>query len=478
MRLAVAALRREPAGQERDEAAARLRPVGVGLLEQHAAARERVDLRARRAGVAVGAEVVGAQRVDRHQQHVQPVPGAALRAPAGPCRTATAGAGTPPRPSAASSSSARLTPPPRSGSCAGRRRRATRLTRSALPPGRLAKPLRPLDGEDAPATRQLLEAELALVAVAAQPVEVGVVERQPAGIGGQQDEGRARDLLGVGAEPAREPAHEGGLAGAELSGQQHDLAALEAAGQLGATAASRPRCGSRARGWAPPRRPRARRRPPCGTLSIASGSTSTRSPATSPSSPICAATRSPARPWTNGAAVAARQRPVPREERPRDAGQHVARSAGRHSGLPVEETAARPPGSATSVRSPSARRSLPSRARAPAPTPRGPAGLGRLAPRRRAISPGCGVRIVAAPRPRSSARPSSPSGRGRSGRRRRSRAAPALADEAAHELARGLVLPQARAEHDRVALARERQQALQTRGDRGLPCPSRRAAPS
>ena len=94
--LAVAGLRGEAPRHHRDEAAARLGPVRVGLVEDDAPPAQRVHPGAGRPPVAVGAQVVGAQGVDRDQEHVEPVPGRdrprALRLLRGPLRGSRAAA--------------------------------------------------------------------------------------------------------------------------------------------------------------------------------------------------------------------------------------------------------------------------------------------------------------------------------------------------------------------------------------------------
>ena len=83
MGLAVSVARRRAAGQHDRHAPARLRPVRVGALEHGARAGETVDAGAGGTLVAVGPEMVGPQRVDRHQQDVVPVAGRRRRAGAG-----------------------------------------------------------------------------------------------------------------------------------------------------------------------------------------------------------------------------------------------------------------------------------------------------------------------------------------------------------------------------------------------------------
>src|SRR5439155_18458158 len=134
---------------------------------------------------------------------------------------------------------------------------------------------------------QLLEAELEIVAVPAQSVEVGVVEDEPAGVGGEQDEGRARHLFRIDPQATREAAHERGLARPQLPREQDDLAPSEALPERG-------REGHRLRLAA--RHVLADGRPP--TARIASGSALATSPATRDSGPAAPAARSPARPCT------------------------------------------------------------------------------------------------------------------------------------------------------------------------------------
>lgn len=71
--LAVAAVCGQPTGHHRDEAAAGLGPVRVGLLEGDARAREGVEARGRFASVPPEAHVIGAQRVDGDEEHIQAV---------------------------------------------------------------------------------------------------------------------------------------------------------------------------------------------------------------------------------------------------------------------------------------------------------------------------------------------------------------------------------------------------------------------
>ena len=332
VRLAVAALGGQPPGHQGDEAAARLGPVAVGLLEEDPASRQRVEVRAGGAPVAVGAQVIRPQRVDRHQQHVQAVArghGARRRLR---LLRASAWAGA----AAGRQGSHEQQEAPQARSSMRMVRWSSpawsELDAQGLVPGCLPQALRPFDRQHTRRTRQLLEPQLALVAVAAQPVEVGVVEHQPPGVGGEQHEGRARHLLGVGTQSARQTAHEGGLARAELARQQHDLAALEASGQLaghggrlGLAVAQELADGP------PPARSRLRAAAALRTCSIASGSASTRSPATRPSSPMPPRDEIAGPSVHEGRCRRREQRPVARQQRSRHAGQHVTRSAGRHA---------------------------------------------------------------------------------------------------------------------------------------------------
>ncbi len=61
--------RRQLAGEQRDVRRQGHRVVAVGSLEQQGVAAQRVDGRRRHAAIAVGRQVIGAQRVDRDQHH-------------------------------------------------------------------------------------------------------------------------------------------------------------------------------------------------------------------------------------------------------------------------------------------------------------------------------------------------------------------------------------------------------------------------
>src|SRR5262249_17492714 len=100
-------------------------------------------------------------------------------------------------------------------------------------PGNVTQALRPLHREDTARPGQLLEAELPLVAVAAQPIEVGVVEAEATVVAGQQHERGTRYLVVGDAEAAGETADERRLPRPQLAGEQHHFPAREGRGEAG-----------------------------------------------------------------------------------------------------------------------------------------------------------------------------------------------------------------------------------------------------
>ena len=68
---------------------------------------------------------------------------------------------------------------------------------------------------------------IALVASAAEAIEVGVVQGQPPRVRGQDHEGRARDLVRVDTQAAGQAPDERGLAAPELAEEEHDLASAQ-----------------------------------------------------------------------------------------------------------------------------------------------------------------------------------------------------------------------------------------------------------
>src|SRR5687767_7726153 len=86
--------------------------------------------------------------------------------------------------------------------------------------------LGPLDGGDAGAGDEVFETEIGNL-FRLEPIEIDVMERDAAGVFLDQREGRARDVIRVGPDAARETANEGGLAGTELAEQQHDVPGLQ-----------------------------------------------------------------------------------------------------------------------------------------------------------------------------------------------------------------------------------------------------------
>ncbi len=76
---------------------------------------------------------------------------------------------------------------------------------------------------------QLVEPEVSRLPPACKPIEIDVVQRRAtAAIFLNQRERRARDVVGRRAEAARQAAHERGLAGAQLTVQEHDVAGPQA----------------------------------------------------------------------------------------------------------------------------------------------------------------------------------------------------------------------------------------------------------
>ncbi len=328
--------------------------------------------------------MVGAQGVDRDQEHVQPVPGRDRRRDSPPSsRPSRPGPGQPARaaaPATTVAASPRLTPPPRSR-CAARRR----------PRGRDAPARAPLHGtsrsRSAHSTARTPRGpgsssrpSSPLVAVAAKPVEVGVVQGQAPRVRGEQDEGRARDLVGVGPEAAGQAAHERGLPRPELAGEQDHLAAAKRAP---------PSPPPRSAVSASPRvvTSRMRHLPARGATRSRPAGPRRRRPAVSPSSPALAGREVAGSPVDDHRRGRRQQRPVPRQERAHDAGEHVSRA--RRSPCPGSRSRSPPPGPTAprpACARPSAPRPRPSRARARSPPPAGSAAPRRSAGQRAAPS--------------------------------------------------------------------------------------------
>ena len=97
------------------------------------------------------------------------------------------------------------------------------MVTSTAPGTRVAQPVRPFHHHHAARRQVGIEADLVEVD-ALQPVEIEVQERQAAaGVLVDQGEGRAADHVVVEAEPGGQPAHEHGLADAEITAQQHHV---------------------------------------------------------------------------------------------------------------------------------------------------------------------------------------------------------------------------------------------------------------
>lgn len=84
-------------------------------------------------------------------------------------------------------------------------------------------PVAPLDEHDTALVEELLEAEVADLLEPVEAINVEVVQREPALVAVHQREGRAGDGL-VHPQRGPEPLGEGGLAGTEIAGEQHDVA--------------------------------------------------------------------------------------------------------------------------------------------------------------------------------------------------------------------------------------------------------------
>src|SRR5207245_3734034 len=92
------------------------------------------------------------------------------------------------------------------------------------------KTLAPLD-DDCPLVQQLLEAEVAEVISLLQPVQVDMGQLQTTGIDAYELE-RWTSHRRRRSRPSRHPAHEGGLAGAELAFQEDEVALAQAPAEL------------------------------------------------------------------------------------------------------------------------------------------------------------------------------------------------------------------------------------------------------
>src|SRR5438552_3965071 len=104
-------------------------------------------------------------------------------------------------------------------------RREARRDEQGVVAGRGAEPVEPLDHRDALAVEHVAQ-ERRLLARRLEAIEVDVREREPsARVFGHDRERGAVDALGVDAEAAGEPAHQAGLAGAQLADQADQLAA-------------------------------------------------------------------------------------------------------------------------------------------------------------------------------------------------------------------------------------------------------------
>src|SRR5207247_3687981 len=110
-------------------------------------------------------------------------------------------------------------------------RREAQRDEQGLVAGRGAEPVEPLHRRHALAGEHVAQ-ERRLVARRLEAIEIDVREREPsARVLGHDRERGAVDALGVDAEAAREPAHQAGLAGAQLADQADQLAAAGGAAE-------------------------------------------------------------------------------------------------------------------------------------------------------------------------------------------------------------------------------------------------------